>query len=132
MGTNYYLMTDACAHCKRGDEKIHLGKCSAGWAFSFRGYRKHKDWLPEGIEKVESLEEWRQLVNTPNTIVVDEYGVQEDKEEFIKWAEELSANVLENYGKVRYHARYMETHKFRQYSDDQMIDGQSFSFQEFS
>ena len=71
MGTNYYLLTEACAHCKRGDEKIHLGKCSAGWSFSFRGYRKHKDWLPEGIEKVESIEEWRQLVNTPNSIVVD-------------------------------------------------------------
>jgi len=36
MGTNYYLVPEKCAHCGRSDERIHIGKSSAGWCFSLR------------------------------------------------------------------------------------------------
>jgi hypothetical protein len=39
MGTNYYLNTNYCEHCKRGD-LVHLGKASAGWTFSYQGTRE--------------------------------------------------------------------------------------------
>ena len=36
MGTNYYAKIDECGHCGRGQEALHIGKSSAGWAFSLR------------------------------------------------------------------------------------------------
>ena len=124
MGTNYYLLTEVCEHCNRGVGEIHLGKSSGGWAFSFRGYHPNQPHdLPPSIEKVENIEEWRQLVNLPNSIVKDEYGDIEDKEEFIKWTGAKEG---------KHHAQYMEGHEYQRYFDDVMVDGHSFSFQEFS
>jgi hypothetical protein len=49
VGTNYYVRTNecdnACEHCE--GELLHLGKFSAGWAFSFRG---EPEWF-EDINK---------------------------------------------------------------------------------
>ena len=36
MGTNYYHVSSVCPHCGRGDEDLHIGKSSMGWAFCFR------------------------------------------------------------------------------------------------
>lgn len=58
MGMNYYLHLDECDKCHRPAKKIHIGKSSFGWTFSFRGYKfplfddepyavhYEKDWLP--------------------------------------------------------------------------------------
>ncbi len=134
MGINYYLLTNVCDHCGRGDEKIHLGKISAGWAFSFRGYRNgHIDGLPEGIEKVESFEEWADMIRIPNTAIEDEYGAQLDKEEFIESVLRRPEKIKASSGKEPlYHAQYMEDHEYGRYFDDEMINGHSFSFNEFS
>ena len=35
MGTNYYVVENICECCNRYDEKIHIGKSSHGWTFSF-------------------------------------------------------------------------------------------------
>lgn len=63
MGTNYYVAMEACPHCGRGDDRLHIGKSSAGWEFLFAPY-------PEN-----GLTSWRAwktfLKNRP---IVDEYG----------------------------------------------------------
>ena len=54
MGTNYYAIINKCKACKRKD-KVHLGKSSYGWRFTFqynRGkYYKNitemKTWLKD-------------------------------------------------------------------------------------
>lgn len=57
MGTNYYLHTDVCKHCKRSADRVHIGKSSSGWPFLFRGYRK---WPPDGVpHPITSALEWR-------------------------------------------------------------------------
>lgn len=54
MGTNYEWETGICEKCDRGNERIHIGKQSAGWAFIFRvhPYREppinsFRDWMRE-------------------------------------------------------------------------------------
>lgn len=51
MGTNYYLQKDACPHCGRAADEIHIGKSSGGWVFALHvypdiGIRDLADWLP--------------------------------------------------------------------------------------
>lgn len=41
MGTNYYIRMNACPHCGRGDEDLHIGKSSGGWKFLFAKQEKH-------------------------------------------------------------------------------------------
>lgn len=65
MGTNYYLIRECCPHCNRGNDRIHIGKSSAGWCFSLR---VHDD---DGIM---SLDDWETQWSQPNTRIVDEYG----------------------------------------------------------
>jgi len=52
MGTNYYLMTKECPTCGhiKEEDKIHIGKSSAGWVFALH---VHPD---KGIN---SLEDWK-------------------------------------------------------------------------
>ncbi len=47
MGMNYYYRSEICKCCSRYNS-VHLGKSSAGWAFSFKGdeqIRSYADWL---------------------------------------------------------------------------------------
>lgn len=51
MGTNYYHRINHCTECGRFDS-LHIGKASAGWPFSFRGYtsgeyviKSYQDWI---------------------------------------------------------------------------------------
>jgi hypothetical protein len=107
---------------------------SAGWAFSFRGYRNGLiGGLPEGIEKVESFEEWANMIRTPDTTLEDECGAQLDKEEFIESVLKRPEKIKASSGKEPlYHAKYMEDNEYRRYFDDEMVGAHSFSFQEFS
>lgn len=68
MGTNYYLEGEKCSHC--GQElpdrpRRHIGKSSAGWAFSL-----HVD--PDA--GIHSLKDWVRLWDAPGARIVDEYG----------------------------------------------------------
>lgn len=50
MGTNYYWIKNPCRECGRSDERLHIGKSSSGWEFSFQGLseptiRSYRDWL---------------------------------------------------------------------------------------
>lgn len=123
MGTNYYLLTDPCNHCGRGDMKIHLGKASGGWHFSFRGYRECDTLgFPNKVEKVQSIEEWKLLVRSGQP--EDEYGERLTSEEMIDFALTWGAK------RDKFHAEYV----MGRYpgSSDRMIDGHSFTFVEFS
>ncbi len=67
MGTNYYWSPpDAkCATCGHVKESLHIGKSSAGWAFSLRIH-------PElGIN---CLDDWDRRWETPGSVIEDEYG----------------------------------------------------------
>lgn len=69
MGTNYYLHSDICPHCGRGDDEIHIGKSSAGWCFSLHVYPDN------GIN---SLDDWKAKFDTPNSKIFNEYGDKVD------------------------------------------------------
>lgn len=80
MGMNYYFHYNVCGHCGRSD-KIHIGKSSYGWTFSFRGYKFHdkvpdiksyKDWL-NFIEPNLKLSKDCQIENEEGEIVSLEY-----------------------------------------------------------
>lgn len=78
MGTNYYYETaggNVCEHCGRGDEseKLHIGKSSAGWAFSLHV-------IPE--RGLNTLEDWQKLWVTGGQIR-DEYGEHVTPEEML-------------------------------------------------
>ena len=63
MGTNYYIV---CNHC---NERVrHIGKLSAGHAFTFQEYED---------KPTSSWVEWRKLLDTYNRFgfkIIDEYG----------------------------------------------------------
>lgn len=65
MGTNYYLCPNRCSHCGRSDEKKHIGKSSAGWAFSLHVY-------PEDI--IRDLNDWIPFFQDKKNHIEDEYG----------------------------------------------------------
>lgn len=66
MGTNYYWYgRTSCKTCKRPFEPLHIGKSSAGWAFSLHVH-------PElGIS---SLLDWIECFVRKDTEIKDEYG----------------------------------------------------------
>lgn len=71
MGTNYYFTVkrDVCSCCGRFDKEldIHIGKSSAGWAFSLRVH-PHLG--------INSLEDWKKLFckHLDESYIHDEYG----------------------------------------------------------
>lgn len=63
MGTNYYLYGQPCPHCGRRDERLHIGKSSAGWCFGL-----HVD------DERKSLADWERAWADPAASIRDEYG----------------------------------------------------------
>lgn len=81
MGTNYYLHRNACPHCGRGDEPLHIGKSSGGWCFTL-----HVDpEIPVG-----DLSDWRALWATG--VIKDEYGA-------VVTVAEMEATITERIGR---------------------------------
>jgi hypothetical protein len=74
MGTNYYVMPEACGHCGRGGEPIHIGKSSIGWQFLFAPLD-----LGDG-NGCYSWREWRAYLADKQ--IVDEYGRSHTLAEF--------------------------------------------------
>ena len=114
MGCNYYLVTNSCKHCHRGDEKIHLGKASAGWAFSFRGYHLSDCELPNS-QAIENFEDWERFIWENGGEVQDEYGFREITQTFIDGAA------------ARTGLHHAEQHSWK----SSMVGGRSFTFAEF-
>ena len=66
MGTNYYLHEKPpCKCCGRSNEPLHIGKSSGGWCFALHV-------IPE--ECIDTLDDWRERWNQPESIILDEYG----------------------------------------------------------
>lgn len=65
MGTNYYLEGEKCSHCGHEPPRRHIGKSSAGWAFSL-----HVD----PADGIRGLDDWVRLWDEPGARIVDEYG----------------------------------------------------------
>lgn len=63
MGTNYYATVPPCPHCGRTDERVHIGKSSAGWCFALM---THHDL---GIN---TIEDWKRYL--AGKVITDEYG----------------------------------------------------------
>ena len=74
MGTNYYLRIEhgkPCPTCERGidTEEIHIGKSSAGWAFTFHA-----------TDEIKSAKVWKET--TKEGKIFDEYGIEHSYKEF--------------------------------------------------
>jgi hypothetical protein len=67
MGTNYYWHArPPCGECHRGfNDGLHIGKSSAGWAFSLHVY-------PE--KDIRDLPDWEKMWTVPGSYIEDEYG----------------------------------------------------------
>lgn len=75
MGTNYFMMHDRCAHCGR-EERMHIGKKSAGWRFSFRGHDNIRSWV-----------DWMRELSRSDVLIRNEHGDVVSLEQFIKVVE---------------------------------------------
>jgi hypothetical protein len=66
MGTNYYLITNYCECCGRKD-KLHIGKNSSGWKFTFE--------LPQEYSKVmDFMKDIMLKTMFEDAFIEDEYG----------------------------------------------------------
>lgn len=83
MGTNYHLIKK-CSSCNH-EEKLHIGKSSAGWCFALHVYPKSENKQIE--EKVignfikrdiviESLYDWKKWFNNLDWRIFNEYGAE--------------------------------------------------------
>ena len=65
MGTNYYATSEECPCCRRKVDMLHIGKSSAGWAFTLR--------IDTDLE-IYSWTAWKKHLK--GRIIVDEYGTR--------------------------------------------------------
>ena len=95
MGTNYYLHSNACEHCGRGDEPLHIGKSSDGWCFGLHV-------IPE--EGLNSLADWSQRWGMAGVQIRNEYGDVLTPESM------LEAITQRSWGKTSAHFDYAENY----------------------
>lgn len=87
MGTNYYLYKDVCPTCSHPKEKLHIGKSSGGWVFLIQIY-------PE--RELNNLNAWKKLINEPNQVIKDEYGIVVTPEELFGCIENRKGNGFDD------------------------------------
>jgi hypothetical protein len=82
MGTNYYLHSDTCDHCGRGDEPLHIGKSRrlfhapiVGWSDDGEPVRYPTSWADWKVEILKA--------EAAGGGVFDEYGEELDALAFI-------------------------------------------------
>ncbi|MDJ0579043.1 hypothetical protein [Crocosphaera sp.] len=65
-------------------EDLHLGLSAMGRAFLFRGYKDLDDLADYGIANpIVSLEDWVEILNNRNVVIVDEHRNQVEIDEFL-------------------------------------------------
>lgn len=104
MGTNYFIRTPPscggkCAHHCPGEEEIHLGKSSAGWAFTFRGYPEPAEASSLVTWPVTDFGSWRRLLDLGP--VYDEYGQEVTPAELLERIESKRGGVNDTYPELR-------------------------------
>ena len=78
MGANYYARYNICPQCGRYDE-LHICKLSFGWKPLFQAYREEES----GVE-IRSFRDWVKFLKQLDVKIVDEYGDEVKKKDFIK------------------------------------------------
>jgi len=122
MGTNYYARTNICEHCNRYDE-LHIGKSSAGWTFSFHGYKPSA--FAEHVPLLDSWKAWQEYLQQPGIKVFSEYGEEVAYADFAKMVEAKKSEELN-------HTLYCRQRSCTYSQDDELDDeGNSFSYSEF-
>ena len=97
MGTNYYIIYNECKCCNRHD-KLHLGKASGGWKFSFQTI-EDLDLMKidpvniiAGISQEINISSWKEMkaflykyvVEHQTARIVDEYDEPCSYDEFVE------------------------------------------------
>jgi len=89
MGTNYYVyvkLIDYCEHCKRGIDRLHVGKQSMGWKFLFKGDKEPMEFLLDNGRvsvKLDSMKAWIEFIKENHLQIEDEYGQAVTLEDFV-------------------------------------------------
>lgn len=84
MGTNYYAVIKKVNGFET--ERLHIGKKSAGWRFSFRGYPK--GWVSDRPElELDSAKAWRAFLESEDVIIVNEYETVISLDQLWEWVE---------------------------------------------
>lgn len=84
MGMNFFLSDVKCEKCGCvKEEPIHIGKSSYGWTFHFHGRIDGYD----DNEKISCFKKWKELIENPNKIILDEDGGVIDKQKFFDLVE---------------------------------------------
>lgn len=84
MGTNYYCMERKISMHNR---ILHIGKSSLGWKFLFQGYENAEGIFDDEIY-ISSVEDWKDYLNNPKVIILDEYDSEISYKDFFKMVEE--------------------------------------------
>lgn len=131
MGTNYYcIFTEKSrwyqdSPTMKVQHRLHIGKSSGGWTFSFHGII---EWEAEknDIQEIKSFKDWKELFRTYRCKIEDEYGKNVSVKEFIKLVEEKKTARSNHYHYCK--KEYPES------MQDQWLDdeGNSFTSGEFS
>ena len=119
MGTNYYFKPSIEDSELSAIQSIHIGKCSAGWAFSFHGYSIKSEFdFPEGTVAVDvsskigsedgilyrqkkvsfninSKKSWIDFIRNHKGTVVNEYGTELTVDEFEMIVEGSGPTVID-------------------------------------
>lgn len=108
MGTNYYL--NKC-HEPDPDDKIHIGKSSAGWCFSLRVYPERKitnfnDWLIifSALREldIEIRDEYGHIISVEEMIVTIVGRCWHKKRNWDKFPKSLSYDSWEHFHKINH------------------------------
>src|ERR1700734_3780448 len=123
MGMNYYLLKDVCGKCGKPNEKLHIGKSSGGWTFSFHGYRNKWDDY-----HLTTWHQWQEFLRKEldcRTQIQNEDGNKIALEDFIKLVEGKKSEKLN-------HTTYcLNTPMHRQHGlDSCWLDDEGNSFSE--
>jgi hypothetical protein len=101
MGTNFYLLQNVCTQCHKPDEVLHIGKRSFGWCFTFQGF-----------ENIKTTDEWKRLMQIPNSIIEDEYHHAHTFDDFWKMVDNLKD------GRVNTYDSFQDNHGYWFHSED--------------
>lgn len=110
MGTNFYYSYNRCECCGRED-RLHIGKSSAGWTFSFQAHQE---------PSIRSYTDWLDFFMRRDGIILDEYGRNYTVEGFREVVENRPNGLLNAAVEYPAHGSYLDP------------DGHSFDEQEFS
>ena len=108
MGCNYFYQYQLeNGRCKN----LHIGKKSAGWEFSFRGY-----------ENIKSFNDWKEFFKEKKGLIFNEYDQLVDIQKFLEMVEESKNN--DN----RSHYKYCKANYYKGFVEHLWLDEEGWSF----